>query len=132
MIGKIIKNIFSNFQTFLVVWVVVVIVNQLAIFGACFAPYCLIAALPHTSIIAAVIFHFISVSEESSNNVRIKHDFQQIKKDIQEDDFEETKIPFCPKCGSQMVLRTARQGKYSGENFWGCTAFPKCKGILKQ
>jgi predicted RNA-binding Zn-ribbon protein involved in translation (DUF1610 family) len=130
VIGKIVKNIFANFQTFLIVWVVIIIVNQLAIFGACFAPYCLIAALPHTSIIAAVISYFISDSEETNSNAQTKNHYQQIKNDV--DDFEETKIPFCPKCGDKMVLRTARQGKYSGENFWGCTAFPKCKGILKQ
>jgi hypothetical protein len=58
MIVDIIKEITSNFQKFLVVWVIVILVNQLAIFGACFAPYCLIAALPHTGIIAALITFF--------------------------------------------------------------------------
>jgi restriction system protein len=30
----------------------------------------------------------------------------------------------CPKCGSEMVLRTAKKGKYAGQKFWGCTGFP--------
>lgn len=35
----------------------------------------------------------------------------------------------CPKCGAKMVLRTAKKGQNSGEKFWGCSAFPKCKAI---
>jgi restriction system protein len=35
----------------------------------------------------------------------------------------------CPRCGSQMVLRTAKQGKNAGNKFWGCTTFPKCKAV---
>ena len=38
--------------------------------------------------------------------------------------------PSCPSCGSVMVLRTAKQGKYAGNSFWGCSDFPKCKGIV--
>lgn len=36
----------------------------------------------------------------------------------------------CPRCGSDMVLRKARQGKYAGQRFWGCSRFPQCKGVL--
>lgn len=39
-------------------------------------------------------------------------------------------FPRCPQCGELMVLRTARQGKNSGSQFWGCTAYPECKGAL--
>ena len=39
--------------------------------------------------------------------------------------------PNCPKCGSEMVLRTAKNGANQGEKFWGCSNFPKCRGILK-
>jgi restriction system protein len=34
----------------------------------------------------------------------------------------------CPRCGSEMVLRVATKGPRSGERFWGCSAFPKCRG----
>jgi hypothetical protein len=37
----------------------------------------------------------------------------------------------CPVCGSSMVLRTAETGNNPGEKFWGCSRFPKCRGILK-
>lgn len=36
--------------------------------------------------------------------------------------------PKCPDCGELMALRTARQGKNEGSQFWGCTAYPNCKG----
>jgi len=39
-------------------------------------------------------------------------------------------IPACPDCGKPMVLRTANKGKNAGKQFWGCTAYPDCKGIV--
>lgn len=38
--------------------------------------------------------------------------------------------PACPACGQPMVLRTARQGKNAGSQFWGCSAYPGCKATL--
>lgn len=32
----------------------------------------------------------------------------------------------CPKCGKLMVLRTAKKGENVGQQFWGCSGFPKC------
>ncbi|MDZ7753296.1 MAG: restriction endonuclease [Gammaproteobacteria bacterium] len=34
----------------------------------------------------------------------------------------------CPKCGSEMVLRTAKKGANAGFTFLGCTRFPQCRG----
>jgi hypothetical protein len=36
--------------------------------------------------------------------------------------------PLCPKCGSQMILRIAKRGGFTGEQFWGCSTYPKCSG----
>lgn len=36
--------------------------------------------------------------------------------------------PACPRCAGQMVRRTARKGAHAGESFWGCAAFPRCRG----
>jgi restriction system protein len=33
----------------------------------------------------------------------------------------------CPKCGADLVLRTAQKGPNPGQKFWGCSNFPKCK-----
>jgi transposase-like protein len=36
--------------------------------------------------------------------------------------------PVCPRCGSEMRLRTARRGKNAGSQFYGCSTYPRCKG----
>ncbi|MDM0075863.1 restriction endonuclease [Variovorax sp. J2P1-59] len=36
--------------------------------------------------------------------------------------------PCCPKCSGAMVRRTARKGAHAGDSFWGCAAYPKCRG----
>ncbi len=38
--------------------------------------------------------------------------------------------PNCPKCGAEMKKRLARQGSNAGNEFWGCSGYPACKGIL--
>ena len=38
--------------------------------------------------------------------------------------------PSCPKCGSKMVLRTAKSGGNAGGKFWGCSAFPRCRSVV--
>jgi len=35
----------------------------------------------------------------------------------------------CPKCGSELVLRTAKSGVNVGREFYGCSNFPKCRFI---
>lgn len=40
------------------------------------------------------------------------------------------RIPACPQCGKPTVLRTAKTGKNAGQQFWGCTAYPECKGVV--
>lgn len=37
-------------------------------------------------------------------------------------------IPNCPYCGKRMVLRKNRR---SGDPFYGCPAYPNCKGTIK-
>jgi DNA-binding helix-hairpin-helix protein with protein kinase domain len=32
----------------------------------------------------------------------------------------------CPRCGSPMLRRTARRGRHSGREFWGCSRYPSC------
>ena len=40
-------------------------------------------------------------------------------------------IPDCPTCGKPMVLRMAKSGKNEGQQFWGCSAYPECKGTAR-
>ena len=37
--------------------------------------------------------------------------------------------PTCPRCGAKLVLRTAKKGANAGNQFYGCSAFPKCRYI---
>lgn len=39
-----------------------------------------------------------------------------------------SQAPSCPQCGAPMVLRTAKRGTNAGQQFWGCSTFPKCRG----
>lgn len=38
--------------------------------------------------------------------------------------------PKCEDCGKPMSLRTARQGKNEGSQFWGCSGYPECKKTM--
>lgn len=38
--------------------------------------------------------------------------------------------PSCPKCAGPMVKREIKSGSNAGKQFWGCTTFPKCRGIV--
>jgi restriction system protein len=40
----------------------------------------------------------------------------------------QTEPPSCPICEKPMVLRTARRGWSAGSRFWGCRAYPDCRG----
>ncbi|MEZ6061370.1 MAG: four helix bundle suffix domain-containing protein [Planctomycetaceae bacterium] len=40
-------------------------------------------------------------------------------------------IPDCPRCGKPMALRTAKQGRNEGQQFWGCTGYPDCKATAR-
>lgn len=37
----------------------------------------------------------------------------------------------CPKCESEMVLRTAAKGKNEGSQFWGCSGYPRCRFVMQ-
>jgi hypothetical protein len=36
----------------------------------------------------------------------------------------------CPKCGAPLVRRLARRGGWRGQVFYGCTRFPRCRGLV--
>lgn len=37
----------------------------------------------------------------------------------------------CPKCGAQMILRTASKGSNVGSEFWGCSKYPDCRQTMR-
>ncbi len=52
----------------------------------------------------------------------------QMIKDGPAQDVDPKKV--CPKCGAEMVLRTAKRGPNLGHQFWGCSRFPECRATL--
>ncbi len=36
----------------------------------------------------------------------------------------------CPRCGAPMVRRRATRGPNAGKEFYGCTNYPRCRGIV--
>lgn len=38
--------------------------------------------------------------------------------------------PTCPRCGVPMVVRTATKGAQTGQQFYGCSNFPKCREVI--
>ncbi len=37
-------------------------------------------------------------------------------------------VPPCPVCAQPMVRRVAKRGASAGHAFWGCSAYPRCRG----
>jgi len=46
---------------------------------------------------------------------------------IQEIVKEKAKRNVCPRCGSELLLRVAKQGANRGSEFYGCSSYPKCR-----
>jgi hypothetical protein len=42
----------------------------------------------------------------------------------------QTENQCCPKCGGEMLLRTAKKGANAGNQFWGCSNYPNCRSML--
>ena len=40
------------------------------------------------------------------------------------------KTQHCPKCSSDMILREVKKGNNLGKKFFGCSKFPKCRGVV--
>jgi len=38
--------------------------------------------------------------------------------------------PACPKCSAPMTRRKATRGTHAGNEFWGCTKYPGCRGTI--
>jgi restriction system protein len=53
---------------------------------------------------------------------------QQSDRSDKSDSSDRSDIPACPLCSKPMRQRTARKGAHAGQQFWGCSAYPDCKG----
>lgn len=68
------------------------------------------------------------------NGTKLDKMIRSAQKTMPESALRETQsapqTPSCPKCASVMVKRKARQGTRKGQEFWGCSSFPKCRGVM--
>lgn len=39
-------------------------------------------------------------------------------------------FPKCPKCESEMQIKTAKARTHFGKRFWSCSKFPACRSML--
>ncbi len=76
---------------------------------------------------AAKYFFEHNIPERSDYSLRYKEIVEQLKETVVENTGEKVKV--CPRCGEKLVLRTAKKGDNAGKQFYGCSAFPKCKYI---
>jgi ssDNA-binding Zn-finger/Zn-ribbon topoisomerase 1 len=56
-------------------------------------------------------------------------DHREIEWSRKVEGFSHVSFVVCPECGSKMVRRCAKKGSGTFSQFWGCSAFPKCKVI---
>jgi hypothetical protein len=64
--------------------------------------------------------------ENAEKHPQNNNDIQETK-ELEESPVIEEKT--CPRCSHKLVLRIAKKGKYIGNQFYGCSNYPKCKYI---
>lgn len=65
-------------------------------------------------------------------NIQSKyHEPVSVKANVQSMPVQKETIKVCPRCGKNMVLRTAKKGANAGQQFYGCSNYPHCRYIEK-
>lgn len=67
----------------------------------------------------------ILIDEPQMRGLREEISFQTAKPAISKLAVNNT----CPICSAAMVRRVAKKGANIGNNFWGCSRFPQCRGV---
>lgn len=62
---------------------------------------------------------------------KMEHSEKDAEPEAVSTDYSEEKQVLCPKCGAPMVLRTVKKGNRAGEKFYGCSTYPKCRGMAE-
>lgn len=71
-----IELIKANAKFFFITWGIVLLINQIFIFGGCLAPYCIVAALPHTGVISAVIVYLYFQEEKKEKIIQQERSYE--------------------------------------------------------
>lgn len=70
-----------------------------------------------------------TITTISNNTVVLEADVTMPDCELDEQRAEERQILKCPKCGGNLILRTATRGVHIGNQFYGCSNYPTCKYI---
>ncbi len=57
------------------------------------------------------------------------HDQLETTKAISAEVLADSTTQSCPRCGSDLVIRTADRGRHKGTSFYGCSAYPRCQNV---
>ena len=68
----------DNIAFFFKIWGVILLLNQAIIFGGCFRPTCIMAALPHTGVISFILFYFFT-REPNLDDIKTEEEEEFIK-----------------------------------------------------
>ncbi len=63
-----------------------------------------------------------AVKKAHINNIKREHDPVNKTTPLQSDGGNT-----CPRCGGLLVLRTAKRGAREGQQFYGCSSYPRCR-----
>jgi len=72
---------------------------------------------------------FLSNPNPRDNNEQ-QQTTQKDSKPAEEPKNSPSSAPICPKCGTPMILRIAKNGNQPGRKFYGCSNYPKCRMII--
>ncbi len=69
--------------------------------------------------------HIGNIKQKTAAKIQVTANSALTSKETTDD------VKICPKCGGQLILRTAKRGEQAGQHFYGCSNFPKCRYIKK-
>lgn len=73
-----------------------------------------------------------SIKASHIQNIQSKyHEPVSAKTTVQSTPVQKETIKVCPRCGKNMILRTAKKGTNAGQRFYGCSNYPHCRYIEK-
>lgn len=87
----------------------------------CLVVLCLKINAMLTSMLAAQLHDFKAQGGFAEN-------LTQERLEVRREASAATGAPQCPQCGKPMLRRTIQRGSRQGQQFWGCSEYPKCNG----
>jgi len=77
---------------------------------------------------------FLGIHKEQQTDYTAKFreaiEQQKQAQSVEKEKLSEPQQIVCPKCGASMVKRVAAKGPNTGREFYGCSNYPKCRGIV--